>query len=83
LERRQGQTNTPTTHRFVLGSDGLFDTLSNARIGQYAARSHVEEDTQIEYEIDVREAAVRIMTECLKSGGYVDDVTIIVMDVIV
>lgn len=71
--------------RFVLGSDGLWDTLSNEKVGKIVARKQTKKndasDKSEEVIVDPNQAASELMQECLKHGGYVDDVTLIVVDV--
>jgi serine/threonine protein phosphatase PrpC len=72
-----------TTCRFVLASDGVWDVMSNETVGQLAARypnGNIGEGSE---EISPSLAATSIMKECLPHKGYLDDVTILVVDVIV
>lgn len=72
----EGKTQTT---RFVLGSDGLFDILSNDKIGEVAAR--IKKTNDHEEIVDPEHAAAQVMERCLQQGGCLDDVTVIVFDV--
>lgn len=77
--------------RFVLGSDGLFDILDNENVGRAASRRPVvkrtaskdgsKESPKKNKTSTVREAAAKILQQCLEAGGSRDDVTICVVDV--
>ncbi len=68
------------TCRFVIASDGVWDTFDTEVVGRLAAREKTMEDGSTRA-TSVREAAREIMDDCIKKGGYVDDVTVLVMDV--
>jgi serine/threonine protein phosphatase PrpC len=72
------------TQRFILACDGLYDVMSNEDVGRFAARRQRRGDpggVEVEVIVSPKEAATIIMEECLRNGGYMDDVTIIVFDV--
>jgi serine/threonine protein phosphatase PrpC len=74
------------THRFILATDGLWDSLGmivkrtatkrsvEALVGELAARSNAT---------DPKAAAINLMKRSLQDVGCVDDVTIVVVDVTV
>lgn len=69
--------------RLVLASDGLLDVMTNQQIGEIVARvqKKEEEDSGEETIVSPGQAASKLMEECLKNGGHLDDVTILVVDV--
>merc|ERR1712146_804700 len=60
-------------HFIVLGSDGVFDHLSNAQIVQLVARSASSQDAAQA----IVKAARRMWMQ--EGGGYIDDVTAVVV----
>jgi serine/threonine protein phosphatase PrpC len=74
-----GVPREPTTHRFVIASDGLWDFVSNEQVGLLAARID-DADGSV---VDPHAAVRKVMEFCLGHEGYFDDVTIIIMDVTV
>lgn len=88
--------------RFVIASDGLWDVLSNQKVGELAARYQrpsdcdqpssrsmsfsnksgaaplLEEATTF---VSPSAAAAKILEHCLHNGGFLDDITILVVDV--
>jgi serine/threonine protein phosphatase PrpC len=103
-----GKDGKEKTQRFVLGTDGLWDVMSNHAVGKAAARkaskssshhnSKQKDDEQLNdrnshndsnHGLDgkmggaetPKQAASRIMEQCLKNGGNQDDITICVVDV--
>ena len=60
------------TQRFVLGTDGLWDSLSNEAVGKAASRQTSK---------SVKAAAEKVLQKCLDKGGSRDDVTICVVDI--
>lgn len=68
------------TYRFVIGSDGVWDTFDTDVVGSLAARVKILEDGT-EKVTSAKEAARAIIDDCIKKGGYQDDVTVLVMDV--
>jgi serine/threonine protein phosphatase PrpC len=69
-----------STCRFIIGSDGIWDTFDTEVVGRLAAREKIMDDGKKKV-TSVREAAREIIDDCIKKGGYVDDVTVLVMDV--
>lgn len=60
------------TQRFVLGTDGLWDMLSNEAVGKAASQ---------QASTSSKAAAEKVLQKCLDKGGSRDDVTICVVDI--
>jgi serine/threonine protein phosphatase PrpC len=98
--------STKRAQRFVVASDGLWDVLSNEKVGELAARYQVPSpDNQNQRPSSIKRlsfstksavapmvgdqtefvapsvAAAKILEHCLHNGGFLDDVTILVVDV--
>jgi serine/threonine protein phosphatase PrpC len=69
-----------TTQRFVIASDGLWDTVSNDVVGLLARRG-TEAGADDDAVVDPRKAVTDIIQHCLRKEGLLDDVTILVIDV--
>jgi len=77
--------NAEQQQRFILATDGLWDSLAcivkcskefdsvEALVGQLAGRSSTEDDPEA--------AATNLMRRCLTDVGCIDDITIVVLDV--
>ena len=102
-----GKDGKEKSQRFVLGTDGLWDVMSNQAVGKAAARksskssshhnkkqkdaqsngsnSHNDSNHGLDGKMGgaetPKQAASRIMEQCLKNGGNQDDITICVVDV--
>jgi len=66
-------------HRFILACNGLWDILSSDQVGELAGRFEVVDGK--EHNVSTEHAVDRIMDRCMQKGGYVDDITILVIDV--
>lgn len=80
----EGVPRKERTQRFIVASDGLWDSLKFLTpkrpdlLSEVACRQQVDGST-----VDPKEAAVNLMKLCLKDVGRVDDITIVVVDVTV
>jgi len=72
------------THRFIVASDGLWDSLNllNTRnsdiLSELACRKRKDGSS-----VDPKEAAINLMKLCVGDVGCFDDITIVVVDVTV
>lgn len=69
ISTRKGKEKT---QRFVMGTDGLWDMMSNEAVGKAACRQAFRSP---------KATAERILQRCLECGGSRDDVTICVVDI--
>jgi serine/threonine protein phosphatase PrpC len=92
-ERREtGAMAVATRHRFILATDGLWDSLQFALHGNQKSKSSVA-STSVQRAVgkvasrrsypDPKVAATNLMKECLLKVGCFDDVTILIVDVTV
>lgn len=115
-EDKEDESTRCHVQRFILGSDGLFDVLTNDMVGTLGARwktsssssSSAAQDTTTTNDVLVsndddgsvemssqqkqkqqkqkefvppKEAADAILEQCLKKGGYDDDISVMVIDI--
>jgi serine/threonine protein phosphatase PrpC len=83
-------TTTATRHRFILATDGLWDSLQFAVHGNQKSKSSVASISvqravgkmaSRRFYPDPKVAATNLMKECLLKVGCFDDITILVVDV--
>jgi serine/threonine protein phosphatase PrpC len=73
-------TKRETHQRFILGTDGLFDVLSNEEIGRLAARVQETKDGQKRI-LSTGDATEAVMNHCLTYADHFDDIHLLVVDV--